>query len=406
MNLIRSAFVVGRRDFVATVMSKTFLFFLLGPLFPLGFGIIFGNIGGRMAQDDNKTTVAVVASPAEFAEIDRARAGLNTLFAGDPLPQLVRVDGAGTPAEVDRLLGDEAKRVRAVLTGGPDAPRLTGAIVQDGNVRRSLTLILTQVRQQRALAAAGAAAPPVVIALRQVDRSAGSIATAQTLTARMGQVLLFMLTILLAVQLLSNLIEEKSNKVIEILAAALPIDAIFVGKLFAMLAVSIVGISVWATAAAIGASIWLPPGMTLPEPAVGWPLFVALGVLYFTASYLLLGALFLGIGAQASSVREVQTLSMPVTMGQVGIFLFASSAVGKYASPVGIGAALFPFSSPFTMIARAAQMPQVWPHLLALAWQAVWVFIIIRFASRLFRRSVLKSGPSGTPWWRLRRARA
>ncbi len=53
---------------------------------------------------------------------------------------------------------------------------------------------------------------------------------------------------------------------------------------------------------------------TLPQPAVGWPAFLALAVVYFAMNYLLLGAVFLTIGAQASTVREVQTLSMPVTM--------------------------------------------------------------------------------------------
>jgi len=48
-------------------------------------------------------------------------------------------------------------------------------------------------------------------------------------------------TVLLAGMLLSNLVEEKSNKVIEVLAAAIPVDAIFLGKLFAMLGVSLVG---------------------------------------------------------------------------------------------------------------------------------------------------------------------
>ena len=50
--------------------------------------------------------------------------------------------------------------------------------------------------------------------------------------------------------LLSQLIEEKSNKVIEVLAAAVPVDAIFLGKLFAMLAMSLVGITVWTSAGA------------------------------------------------------------------------------------------------------------------------------------------------------------
>ena len=42
--------------------------------------------------------------------------------------------------------------------------------------------------------------------------------------------------------LLSAMIEEKGNKIIEILAAAIPMDAVFVGKLFAMLGVSLVGL--------------------------------------------------------------------------------------------------------------------------------------------------------------------
>ena len=58
------------------------------------------------------------------------------------------------------------------------------------------------------------------------------------------------------------------------------------------------------------------------------PLFILLGVVYFAMSYLLLGSIFLGIGGHASSAREVQTLSMPVTMAQVVIFAVASIAVG------------------------------------------------------------------------------
>ena len=52
---------------------------------------------------------------------------------------------------------------------------------------------------------------------------------------------------------------------------------------------------------------------TLPPPSVGWPAFLALSIVYFAMNYLLLGAAFLTIGAQASTAREVQTMSMPVT---------------------------------------------------------------------------------------------
>ena len=82
-------------------------------------------------------------------------------------------------------------------------------------------------------------------------------------------------------------------------------------------------------------------------------------------NYLLLGALFLTIGAQASTAREVQTLSMPVTFGQVLIFGFAATAIGAPIRRGASAAAIFPLSSPMAMLARAAEQPRLWPHLVA-----------------------------------------
>ncbi len=44
------------------------------------------------------------------------------------------------------------------------------------------------------------------------------------------------------------------------------------------------------------------------------------------------------------------------------------------------------------MVARAAQTPELWPHLAALVWQAIWVWLTIQFGAALFRRNVMKSG--------------
>ena len=120
-------------------------------------------------------------------------------------------------------------------------------------------------------------------------------------------------------------------------------------------------------------------------------------------NYLLLGAVFLTIGAQATTVREVQTLSMPVTFAQVLIFGFASTSIGSPNSPEALAAAVFPLSSPMVMLARAAEVPGLWTHVAALAWQLLWVVLILRMGARLFRTTVLKSGPR-RPWWKLGRA--
>ena len=205
---------------------------------------------------------------------------------------------------------------------------------------------------------------------------------------------LFLLTIMLAGMVLSNLVEEKSNKIIEVMAAAIPMDSLFLGKLFAMLAVSLVAIAVWAAA---WGGVTIAGGQALPElptPAVGWPAFLLLGFLYFAMAYLLLGSLFLTIGGMASTVREVQTLSMPVTMLQLVTFFFSSYALTQLGKPVEWAAVLVPFTSPYAMLARAALEPALVPHLGALAWQGLWVALIVRGGAHLFRRTVMKSGPA------------
>lgn len=395
--LIRSAFVIGRRDFMATVLNKAFLLFLLGPLFPVLMGAAFGGIGARIDNDARRPVVAVVASASDFARIVAARKRLAETFLDYAVVNLQRVDpGPDLAAQRRALLRQEDPPVLGVLEGGLVAPRFTGAVQGEGRTIRQLHWMIDDARRS----AMTPAAEPIALKVFLTHSSAGSVVTARSLTARIGQAVLFVLTILLAGMLLSQLIEEKSNKVIEIMAAAVPVDAIFLGKLFAMLAMSLIGIAVWAGAGAAAIAIWAPGGLSgLPAPAVGWTMFLLLGPVYFAMSYLLIGAVFLGIGAQASTVREVQTLSMPVTMAQVVIFGLASLGVGDPNGPEALGAAVFPLSSPFAMLARAAEDTALWPHLLALLWQAAWVALILHVAAGLFRSSVLKSGqPFRWPW--------
>ena len=182
---------------------------------------------------------------------------------------------------------------------------------------------------------------------------------------------------------------------IEVLAAAVPVDAIFVGKLFAMLAVSLVGIAIWAAGAVIGGDDLVvgQPACRSRRSAGRSSCSSSLSII--AANYLLLGAIFLGIGSQAASMREVQTLSMPVTVGQLILLMLAIFVGGQLNGIPGIAAAIFPFSSPLMMVSRAAQIAELWPHLVAIAWQAFWVWLTVSLAASLFRRNVMKSG-SGT----------
>ena len=388
LSTLQAAMVVARRDFLAILWSRSFIFFLLGPLFTLGIMLLAGGIGQSVQQSTSRPVLGIIMPAADAdALLARSKALAGTLDG--MVPELVVLQRLKPGESADPLAALQAGKtnVAAVLSGDLGKPLLTGSEGWINNWQGRVALLAGS-----AASADPDAYPPV--ALAPIKRTGVDQARSRLVTAQIGQTVLFMLMMILAGMVLSNLVEEKGNKIIEVLAAAIPMDAVFLGKLFAMLAVSFVGIAVWF---GVGTPMWLATGQSLadfPAPAVGWPMFLGFGIVYFAMGYLVLGSLFLTIGSMASTVREVQTLSMPVTMLQLINFFFANFAMAKPGTWLEMLAMAIPFSSPFTMLAKAAQSPDLWPHALALVWQLMWVVLLVRGGALLFKRRVMMSGPN------------
>ena len=160
----------------------------------------------------------------------------------------------------------------AVLEGGLENPRVIGTIRPQSGDRQAASPVHRRGAAQSDGGAAREAVHMPVLANQHRNPRTERRRPGPSRRAA-GQSLLFLLTLLLAGMLLSQLIEEKSNKVIEVLAAAVPIDAIFLGKLLAMLSASLAGIAVWSS---VGVGAPSPPSLppasgALRRPAVGWP---------------------------------------------------------------------------------------------------------------------------------------
>jgi ABC-2 type transport system permease protein len=401
MSLFDSGWVIARRDFIALVFSRFFIIFLLAPLLLLGFSVFFSMATRSQDRTAAQPVVAVIVDggTADALAQTRERLATNTSEQTFPILQVV-APAENVAAQAQNLLADEKGNYSAVLSGTLDRPVLTGPRGASDSIGRRMQLLVDESRRTAALDLARAT--PAARQLERVvtEQAVGSLNASRRALAQGAQILIFTITLMLATLLLSTLVEEKSNKIIEVLAASVPLDAIFLGKLLAMLGISLVGLALWAGMVGIGLTLFLQlmhDFISLPQidPAVGWPVFVVLMLLYYTANYMLLGALFLGIGAQASNIREIQTISMPITLAQLMVLLLAITTVGSAGGLLYWTGYIFPLSSPMSMIAMAAQSPSLWPHALALAWQALWVFMIIRISSRMFQRTVLKSSAGG-----------
>ncbi|HYX46354.1 MAG TPA: ABC transporter permease, partial [Sphingomicrobium sp.] len=224
IRFIRSSLVIARRDFGATVLSKAFIFFLLGPLFPLLLGGLFGSIGARVATQAEKPVVAVVWSTHDFDRLMSARTELAQALTDAAVVNIVHYAPEHDLAkQQQRLLASEDPPVRAVLSGDLDHPHLTGAVSGDPATLGQLRLLLGNARASESSEAE--------LPVTNIHAPTGSLVNDRAVTAQIGQMLIFFLTLFLAGMVMSQLIEEKSNKIIEVIAAAVPIEAMFVGKL-------------------------------------------------------------------------------------------------------------------------------------------------------------------------------
>jgi ABC-2 type transport system permease protein len=407
---LRTMMVIARRDFRAIVLTPTFLLFLLAPLFMLGMGLV-GGMGAAGLAESNRSSgrIVVMTDTANFASLKQAdtRQREATGRFAAPTLELRQADATPDDAAIKRIFRESGSDTLAVMVGPLDYPRIWEREA-DSMPGRYLALLAEEALRD---AASGANAPRSFAQYRQLAVGGPSNAARQTIG--FGAVFaLFFLTLLLAGQTVSSLAEEKGNKVIEILAAAAPLEAVFLGKLVGFLGVALLFITFWVGLAGVAGLIAAGTmvGSATPAsgaalvishaaPATGWSFFLVVSFLYFVMAFLLLGAIFLGVGSQAGTVREIQMLSLPITIFQVGMFGLASAASSTPGSPLARFAEAFPFSSPFAMAARAATDEDRLVHLAGLGWQLLWVVLVIYLAARMFRSGVL-TGRNHWAFWR------
>lgn len=388
----RQALTIARRDFTATVMTPTFLLFLLSPLFMIAFGVV-GSLSASTAASggENRERIVVIAAPDRVVTISAIDRQMRGIFSTASARPELRIDApSGNPADQARALFDRHDvEVAAVLYGPLDRPH----ILREPSGRAEANY-LAQLAEQTLRAEKAGGTAPLSRADMQVIGRVQATSSGMSQAAYFAALGIFFLTLMLSGQVVGAMAEERSNKVIEVLAAAVPLESVFFGKLIGAFGSALLFVGFWFTLL-VNLPRLMPPsaGAFFDElgTAVG-PVFPLLFVAYFTMAYMLQSAVFLGLGSLASSQREIQMLSLPITVFQFAMLGWTSYAAGHAGSWIALAAEIFPFSSPLAMAARAANSPELWPHFLALAWQALWVAITVTVAARLFRRGVLKSG--------------
>jgi ABC-2 type transport system permease protein len=405
---VKRLLTVMRREYLERVRSKAFLVStLLGPLLLAGFMIAPSIL---MQRQRGKALRIVVVDATAILRGGVERELRQQTVAGEP--RFTVLPPQGGDAETARRAARSGV-VDGSLDGylylAPDALSTSKAEYFGKNVSNVMDLQLVEqsaesALMQHRLAQEGLDGARVKAVTRKLDlRTVRLTASgeredrgASFLFAIMLLTLLYTTLPMWGAAIMNGVIEEKSNRVVEVIVSSIPTSYLFAGKLLGVGGAGLTQVTVWVlTIAGFGAyGAAVTGGMPMPEMS---PLLMVSFVVFFLLGYFLYGAMYAGVGSAVNTQQEAQSLAFPVMMPLVLGFVFFPAVLGSPDSPFSVTLSLIPFFTPMLMFLRiTAVTPPMWQIALSVALTLATVFAMTWAASRVYRVGILMYGKRPT----------
>jgi ABC-2 type transport system permease protein len=242
---------------------------------------------------------------------------------------------------------------------------------------------------------------PTEFAAKQIDDTGQEEEVDSTDVVRQWAPVVFVYLLWISVlintqMLLTNTIEEKSNKLIEVLLSSISPIVLMAGKILGIALTGLTIIGSWLLMA-IGFFIFLPRliGLDIPLDITAVaidPWFLGSFFVYFLLGYLLYAAILVGLGSVCNNLKEAQNLMLPVQLVQM-LPILLMVPIGR--DPNGTLAQILsyiPPLTPFVMMNRAAGPPTTMEYVITTLLLLISVVIALWFAAKIFRIGILLTG--------------
>lgn len=227
---------------------------------------------------------------------------------------------------------------------------------------------------------------------------------------------IYMMVFIYGAMVMRGVIEEKTNRIVEVIASSAKPFEIMMGKVIGIGALGLTQITIWASLAmiifllkadiigmiapstqAMAANPMMASDphelqaiMNMPAPSI----FLILGfAFYFLAGYFIYSTLFAAVGSAVDQESDAQQLQLPVTLPIIIPIMFTTFVMSNPDGIVSVVMSLIPFFSPILMIVRiAATDVPVWQILASIALMILTFIGAISIAARIYRVGILMYG--------------
>jgi ABC-2 type transport system permease protein len=192
--------------------------------------------------------------------------------------------------------------------------------------------------------------------------------------------------------LLNSVMEEKANRVLEILAASATTVEIMGGKILGVFALTLTVLGGWAVLGLLALNVGAPGFARDLGAALLGNGFLAYFALYAVFGYLMYAAIFAAIGAFCETTRDAQALLGPIMILLTIPILFMGLALREPNAELLRILSWVPLFTPFLMMARAAGDLPWWEIAGTLLLMAVTTAVVVNLSGRAFHAGAMSTG--------------
>jgi ABC-2 type transport system permease protein len=189
--------------------------------------------------------------------------------------------------------------------------------------------------------------------------------------------------------LVRSMVEEKSNRVIEVLLSSCTPRDMMIGKILGLSGLGILQMFVYAL---MGIALALKTGMNLLQPE-----YFAFTLVYAILGYVFYAAIFVAAGSPATTEQEAQQITAYISMLMVAPFGLMLLVMQNPNSLIVKVLSYIPVLTPSIMVLRVSiQMPSMWEILATIALMIVSTAAMMWIAGKIFRVAILSYGKRPT----------
>ncbi len=400
-------FKVAKREYLDRVRKKSFLIgTILGPLL-MGGWIIVPGLLMKNAPESRAVIAVVDLTQSLYAGFEES---LDDTLSGGAKMFVLRNVSATEAGLDDAKKGLSAEVAAGAIEGYIVFPTdmvekgtatYFGKKVSNIKTLERLENALNETVVARRLAAQGLEYAEVTQMLKRVNIETVQVLKGgekasefeQTfLTSFVFIMILYMTILLWGMAVQRSIIEEKNNRVIEVLLSSLKPFDLMAGKILGVGAVGLTQYAIWGIFA-LGISSYALSSGQFAQFVSFEPVTIAFFVLFFVLGFLFYSTLFAGIGAICNTDQEAQQLQTPLTMCLAVTFLIPLAVMQN---PDGTFATVFsmiPFFSPILMFMRInVLMPPAWQIALSVAIMLASIYAAGILSAKIFRVGILMYG--------------